>query len=88
MPNRKEKILTKIVTPTGVFFEEHVKFVTVKIAMGYATFLPEHMPVVSYIQPSVLTINIDGKTNKVAAILDGVISVFPTHIQIISNRVV
>ncbi len=83
----RDKVLLKITTPENIFFEGDIKYVSVKIAKGYSTFLPNHSPVISFIQPSL--IKVGGKDKwKEAIISNGVISVTPEFIQIITNNIV
>jgi F0F1-type ATP synthase epsilon subunit len=86
--DKKTSIFTRIVTPENVFFEEHIESLTIKITNGYSTFLPNHSPKISIIEPSTLTMKCTSEKNKVAVILDGVIDVSPTHIYIIANNVI
>ncbi len=83
----KDQVLLKITTPESIFFEGDIKYVTIKIAQGYATFLANHSPTISFIQPSL--IKVGGKDKwKEAIINDGIISVMPEFIQIITNDIV
>lgn len=82
-----ENIYTKIVTPEKVFFEEHINFITIKIAKGFASFSLNHSPEISTIQPSIVVMNYGDNKIRKAAIMDGVISIFPSSIEIISNEI-
>ncbi len=83
-----DKCLLRITTPDKVVMEQNVSSVNVKTYNGYATFLPNHSPLISTIKPGTITIKIKESKEVIYAILDGTISVTPDNIDIITNEII
>ncbi len=76
----------KIITPDGIFFDDKVLSVVVKTPVGEAGILKNHVPFVSTVEVSLLTIREVNKTRQ-AAISGGIIYVERDHSSIITDNI-
>ncbi len=76
----------KIITPNGIFFNDKISSVIVKTPVGEAGILKNHVPFVSTIEVSILTIISEHKTRK-AAISGGILYVERDHTSIITDNI-
>ncbi len=75
----------KIVTPAGVMFESPIDALTLPTIEGQITVLPNHIPLMSLLQPGEMTIVKDG-TQAHFAISRGILEVgADSHVAVLSD---
>ena len=51
----------KVITPSGILFNQNVSKLTIRTLEGYITVLPKHFPLATSIIPSICDFNVDEK---------------------------
>ncbi len=76
----------KVITPDGIFFDGKVLSIVVKTPIGEAGILKNHVPFVSTIEVSLLTIKEENRTQQ-TAISGGILYVERDHTSIITDNI-
>lgn len=79
-----EKMNFKITTPERVVFKEDIDSVTLPTRAGEITVLPNHVPLISVLQPGEIRIQNDGK-ETVLAISGGFVEVLSTKVVVLAD---
>ncbi len=72
----------KVITPSGVLYEEMVNKLTIRTLEGYITVLPNHFPLVTSIVSSICDFNVDEKNIR-AFTGSGILQVREEEIRLI-----
>lgn len=72
----------KVITPSGILFDENISKLTIRTLDGFITVLPKHFPLATTIVPSICDFNIDEKNVK-AFTGSGILKVGENDIKLI-----
>ena len=72
----------KVVTPSGVLFEENISKLTIRTLEGFITVLPKHFPLATTIVASICDFNVEDKNIK-AFTGSGILKVGENDIKLI-----
>jgi len=75
----------EIVTPEKVVLKEKILQATVPTASGEITILPDHIPLVSILQPGVLEVKKEDGTSEIMSVSGGFIEVLKDKIVILAD---
>ena len=76
----------EIITPRGIYFNEEVESLTIKMTTGYRTFLKGHLPLIGSLAYAPMHLVKDGKTFNYA-VHGGAINVTKEKVTVICNAI-
>lgn len=78
--------LLEIVTPRGIYFDQEVDSLTIKLTSGYRTFLSGHTPLIGCLDYGEMHFIKEGKLNRYA-VHGGAINVTKEKVSVICNAI-
>ena len=78
--------LLEIITPRGIYFNEEVDSLTIKLSSGYRTFLKGHIPLIGSLAYAPMHLVKNGKMEEYA-VHGGAINVTKEKISVICNAI-
>ena len=80
-------ILLKIITPTGVVFNSNSTLVTIKTISGYRGILPNHAPLVSFLDIGIMNIHLENNKIIHYNVSNGLLIVKPNIVKILTDSI-
>jgi F-type H+-transporting ATPase subunit epsilon len=81
------KLILEIITPTAVVLKEEVDEITIPTASGEISILPNHVDLLTKVNPGEMLIKHNNKT-ELFAIMGGFLEVMNNHVSILADHAV
>jgi len=85
MPTDKKTIEFEIVTPERVVLKEEVLQATIPTQSGEITILPDHIPLVSILNPGVIELKKPSGENEIISVSGGFVEILKNKIVILAD---
>ncbi|MFA5050488.1 MAG: ATP synthase F1 subunit epsilon [Patescibacteria group bacterium] len=85
MPTDKKTIEFEIVTPERVVLKEEVLQATIPTQSGEITILPDHIPLVSILNPGVIELKKTSGENEIISVSGGFVEILKNKIVILAD---
>lgn len=80
-------VVLKVITPNGIIFNKEVRMVTVKTISGYRGILPNHAPLVSFLDLGMMRIHTESNGIIEYSTGNGLLIVKPDIIKILTDNI-